>query len=33
MSVDEFTSTENIIRKTYKLMNSSNDTIMIMEKI
>jgi hypothetical protein len=32
MSVDEFTSTENIIRKTYKLMNSSNDTIMIMEK-
>ena len=32
MSVDEFTSTENITRKTYKLMNSSNDTIMIMEK-
>ena len=32
LSVDEFTSTENITHKTYKLMNSSNDTIMIMEK-
>jgi hypothetical protein len=32
MSVEEFTSTENITRKTYKLMNSGMDTIMIMEK-
>ena len=32
MTIDEFTSTENITRQTYKLLNINMNTIMIMEK-
>jgi hypothetical protein len=32
MSMEEFTSSENITRKTYKLMNANMSTIMILEK-
>lgn len=33
MIIDEFTSSENITRKTYKLLNADMNTIMILEKI
>lgn len=32
MTIDEFTSSENITRKTYKLLNADMNTIMVLEK-
>lgn len=33
MTIDEFTSSENITRQTYKLLNTNMNTIMVMEKL